>query len=224
MRRVLLAVCAVIALAGCSSGHWPLPLAPVPTLPAVHDPPRFATTPQDVATLLRAAWVGRDTAQYRRLFTGDYEFTLMDIEQADAPPLHRDDELRIAGHLFATGTSSEPSLRRIDLAWNSLVVPVSDQRPGKTAPFHQEFTVQATLKADLGEAIWYVQGQQRLFVVRGDSADVTHGFPADSTHWYLERWEEGASSSGGAIVSRGGTLDTQPTARHTWSQLKILYW
>jgi hypothetical protein len=207
------------------------------------EPAPKASTPQGALQLLRWCWINLRISEYETLFTDDFEYKIMDVEHADEQPDHRDVEIASARHLFVDGTASEPRARRIDLTYGSALVPIPDQRPGKVDPYHKEITTRVVLKADLGNSIWYVDGNVTFFLVRGDSAAIPADvdsvrMPADTKHWYIERWEdytfEGGQGGSAARRSPGpltlpgayapvapaATTDSPVEIHASWSELK----
>jgi len=65
-----------------------------------------------------------------------------------------------------------------------------------------------------------VSGFANFFLVRGDSASIPddlrqRGFFPDSTHWYVELWEDDTFSGDGARA--------MPAKKFTWGSLKAFY-
>ncbi len=194
-RSILLSLLAAGLMAllttGCFNPFRPQVVAGV----AFSEPAPRPTSPQGAIQLLRWCWVNRNIAVYEELFTEDFRFFFADLEAGNNPPVFRDDEIEIARHLFVDGSATEPRAKRIDLDFSTSLIPIADPRPGKTDPWHKEITTKVNLKADLGDAIFDVNGDVTFYLVRGDSAVIPQvlkerGFLPDRGRWYLEGWED----------------------------------
>jgi len=239
-----LAFAALLLMAALAGGCFN-PFAPSVAAPGVtvapSEPAPKPSTPQGALQLLRWCWINLRIAEYETLFTDDFEFTYTDDIGREAPPIHRIDEIELAYHMFQDGTADHPRARRIDLTYGSALVPIPDQRPGKTDPFHKEITTRVVLKADLGSEVWFVDGDVTFFLVRGDSAVIPQelkdrGFTADPKRWYIERWEDHTSTPGSGSATSPSTPVARPAAANpaalrdgpyevhaTWAELKNVF-
>ena len=215
-----------VLAAGCSSGGLPLILKPrAPALPV-------ASTPAGAVAVFVRAYDTHDLSAYRTLFTTDFAFAFSPSDVAGGPyeqsGWSRSDELLSAANLLLNGNTTLAPAQRIDLAPQSSLIAIPDDRPGKDSPQHVKMTVYVRLVADLGAGIWDVSDNETFYFVRGDAASVPPGIismPADSTRWYIERWEEGSGGLAATTLRRGvqAPAQTMPGERHTWGGLKAMY-
>ena len=211
---LLAAALLVVLTSGCFNPFRPQVVSGI----AFSEPPPLPSSPQGALQLLRWCWVNRNIAEYEELFTEDFRFFFADLEAADNPPVFRDDEIAIARNLFVDGSATEPRAKRIDLDFSSSLIPIADPRPGKTDPWHKEVTTKVNLKADLGEAIFDVNGDVTFYLVRGDSALIPQalkdrGFVPDRGRWYIEGWEDKTTDGQArAVIDRAlGSLAASAT-------------
>lgn len=204
MLASVIAAALIVGAAGCLNPFRPA----VATGVAKREEAPNPTTPQAALQLLRFCWVNRDYAAYTELFTEDFRFAFTDVEAALYAPVLRVDELEIAKHLFVDGSATEPRVKRIELDYSSSLVAIPDQRPGKIAPWHKQITTGVVLRADLGEALWFIQGDVTFYLVRADSAQIPAELRAlgrneKETRWYIERWEDRTDATqGSGVVAR----------------------
>ena len=201
---IMAALLLVVAITGCFNPFRPQVVAGI----AFSEPAPRPSSPQGALQLLRWCWVNRNIAEYEELFTEDFRFFFADLEAALNPPVFRDDEINIARHLFVDGSAAEPRAKRIDLDFNSTLIPIADPRPGKTDPWHKEITTKVNLQAYVGDAIIDVDGDVTFYLVRGDSALIPQtlkdrGFLPDRGRWYIEGWEDKTGDGqSGAVIDR----------------------
>jgi hypothetical protein len=132
---------------------------------------------------------------YRRVFTGDFRF-VMTLQDSNGAGYRDDswlyeDEMVSARHLFEGG-GPQPAATRIALDLDPVLVFVDDPRPGKDPWFHKTTSTHFALKVRTrGNRMYDISGFADFYLVRGDSAAVPVGEPpADSTRWFIERWED----------------------------------
>jgi hypothetical protein len=205
MRRIVVFACAVgcsIALAGCSH----LDRSPTRPGPAVS----AARTPIEALRLFESSWEGRSIESYELLFTEDFRFAFATSDTSGNAYLERgfrrEDELACARHLFQGGRADQPAASRITMDLDHILNVFPDSRPGKTHPWHVEVFSRVVLSVDYaGFGSDRIDTSARFFLVRGDSAaippDLVARLPADSTRWYIERYEE-ENASGSATNER----------------------
>ena len=236
------ALAALVALAALTSGCFN-PFRPLIAAFTTHvAPPPSPTGPREVALLFKWCWENRDVPNYRELFTDDYQFAFAITDSAGNPfrntPWRREDELTSAQNLFVGGSATEPAASSITLIFDGDLTPGRDFRDGKIYPWHQTIQItNLTLTVNRTDGSAYrVTGRALFFMVRGDSALIPQelkdrGFAPDSNRWYMERWEDQTTSTGGASAApafqwsaapapRALTTPTQPM---TWGRLKRLY-
>jgi hypothetical protein len=222
-RLAALAVLAVgFSLAGCFN-----PFSPrfAPTLGASIPAPKPTSAP-GVLRLFEWCYNNKAIAEYREIFSADYQFFFSPRDSAGAEwrgtPFRREDELISATQLFVGGSAGEPAARSINLKFdpNFFVYPDPDftyfPEPNRTMPrdplgrWHKNIrtTVNLRIGTDDGSSI-EILGYANFYMIRGDSADIPEelkllGFKPDSTRWYIRRWDD-------ETVSEGGTLALVPS-------------
>ncbi len=200
-RRGLTALLVLAGLLGLVATGCVNPFQPrVGTATAVAEPPPRPSTPQGLLQLFKWCWENRAIAQYEELFTDDFTFGYGAADSINNVPILRQDEIEIARNIFVDGTATQPRATRIELTYNSSLLPIPDSRPGKMFPWHQEITVNVLLRVETSDANYVISGYARFFVVRGDSAVIPsdlkqRGFGPDQGRWYIERWEDQTGTS-----------------------------
>lgn len=213
-----------LSLAGCFN-----PFSPryAPTLGASIPAPKPTSAP-GVLRLFEWCYNNKAIAEYRELFTADYQFFFSPRDSAGAEwrgtPFRRADEIISATQLFVGGSAGEPAARSINLKLdpNFFVYPDPDftyfPEPNRTVPrdplgrWHKNIrtTVNLRIGTEDGSSI-EILGHANFYMIRGDSADIPEelkllGFKPDSTRWYIRRWDDETASEGGALAlapSRG---------------------
>jgi hypothetical protein len=203
---VVAALAAVLLLAsGCIDPFQPR----VGTARAVAVTAPRPNSPQGVLQLFRWCWVNRQITEYEELFTEDFRFAFGAADSADNLPILRDDEIEIARNIFVDGSATQPRANRIDLDFNSSLLPIPDSRPGKMFPWHQEITARVVLRVETSEVIYQITGDARFFLVRGDSASIPPSLKgivdAGPGTWYIERWED-QTGTGSSVTTGGGSV------------------
>jgi hypothetical protein len=66
---------------------------------------------------------------------------------------------------------------------------------------------------------YHVNARQEFYVVRGDAAVLSGDAPADSTHWYVRRWDDLAPPL--PVVRKGPVIN--PSISHSIGSIKALY-
>jgi hypothetical protein len=154
-----------------------------------------ATSPLGALQLLQWSWARLDTLRYATLFPTDYLYGSPDT--VGGRIWDRAQELVFARHLFVTG-KSDPAQRASAITWTFLSMPVieADARPGRIFPWHrQAIGMVGVIVSTVSGITTTMSGPQAFYLVRGDSARITvemqaAGMPADSSHWYVEEWDE----------------------------------
>ncbi len=226
LRLLSLAFVLSIAALGCSLKHGPSTPAPVVDTGPVPD------TPEHAVQLFQWSWQHRDVAAAERMFADDFTFGYGTADSIHEVPILRDDQLQIEGNMFVSGTATQPRASKIELAYNSSLAPLPDDRPGKTFPWHQQITLNVNLRFQTPDANYVISGYLKFHIVRADSAVIpadlaARGATPRADRWYVERIEDSTGAS--AIAVRTPTvrairpLDTLPTHRQTWGALESLY-
>src|SRR5207247_9131445 len=132
----------------------------------------------------------------------------------------REDEMAFATHLFVGGHPTEPPAIRISLRFDRNLLVRVDPRPGKNPDWHKLIRTSLSLVVVDSMKETTITGFGSFYLVRGDSAAVPaeiepFGYAPDSTHWYIDRWEDDTASSGGGRA--------MPTKSVTLGALKALY-
>ena len=238
-RRPFVAVVLIGALgvtvAGCFNPFRPL----ISGLTSFVEPAPSPTNPQGVVRLFKWCWENRDISKYREIFTDDYRFAFSITDSAGVPykgnPWTREDELASAEHLFVGGSASEPAASSITLIFDGDLTAQNDFRDGKTARWHQQIQIAnltLTINRSDGSAV-RVTGGALFYLVRGDSAVipqelVDRGFRADSTRWYIERWEDQTNVGAGAaslspVFEASAPALLESPARMSWGLVKRIW-
>jgi hypothetical protein len=224
-----------VAVGGCFNPFRPL----ISGLTSFVEPAPSPTNPQGVVRLFKWCWENRDITLYREIFTDDYRFAFAITDSSGTPyrgnPWTREDELISATNLFVGGSASEPAASSISLIFDGDLKAENDFRQGKAPRWHQQIQIAnltLTINKSDGSAV-RVTGGALFYLVRGDSAVipqelVERGFGADSTRWYIERWEDqtnvgtGAASIGPALEAAAPTF-LDPPARMSWGLAKRIW-
>jgi len=205
---------ALLSVAGCTESTAPWgPQQPIDASPV-------ASTPELAIRSVVWSWNRKSVDVYSRLFSNDYRFAFSALDPAgDAyrgDIWNREDEMIFAQHLFVGGNPTEPPATSIQLTFGSLEAK-ADPRPGRDPRWHKYFTTTLTLVVITPDKQTNINGPASFYLVRGDSAQVPTGSPRDSTHWYIDRWEDG--TAGGP----GGLAQAMPARNATMGHLKVLY-
>jgi len=202
------------SLAGCFNPFSPR-IAPV--LGASKPAPVPNSAP-GVLRLFEWCYNNKAIAEYREIFTEDYQFYFNALDSAGADwrgtPFTRDDELIQATNLFVGGSATEPAASsiRLSLDRNFFVFPDPDyteyEGPFPRTPrdplgrWHKNIRTTVTLQigTDDGNSI-EITGHANFYMVRGDSALIPEelrlrGFGPDSTRWYIRRWNDETAQEG----------------------------
>jgi hypothetical protein len=203
-----------LTLAGCDESVGPLrPHIPVRVSPG-------DASPEQTIRSLEWSWNQKSVPVYRVLFTDDYRFAFSALDSYGSL-WNREDEMVFAQHLFVGGKPTEAPATSIVLDLGRTLVLQPDPRPGKQNAWHKVVRTSVGLTVLFPDRATIVTGFATFYLVRGDSALVPAeifplGYTADSTRWYIDRWEDDTASSGAATR-------TMPTKNATIGQLKALY-
>ena len=77
----------------------------------------------------------------------------------------------------------------------------------------------STLSASDDEIVYSINARQEFYLVRGDAAVLPTGATADTTRWYIRRWEDLAAPPAG--VRKGPVIN--PAAGTTYGKVKASY-
>jgi hypothetical protein len=216
----------IIALVGCGGGDkivgdpWPVPPGDLPQ----------ADSPVHLVQRLEGSWKFQDLPEYRKLLAEDFRFRfspLSDPMLVDRyPNWGVDDEVESARHLFEGFTNSSgelvPAAIQIELTLVGIAFEDDSTHADSTA--HYRKVVVASMVGTIefpGQSeplIYSLSSRQEFLLVRGDAAVLAQGVAADSTRWYLRRWDD---LSANPFVSRRKTIDAV-TAK-TYGAIKAQY-
>jgi len=207
-------------LAGCDQ-------ATIPPGPIRHPPP---PTLAPLVALKWNLWY-EDPTGYASIFTDDFRFQFSAQSDSALVLLYggnwsRDDESTAVQHLFAGFTDAHGTFHP---APSTIALEFVDERVYPD-PAHADSTAEyafapvgaanltVEVPGDSGRVIRFVvSAPQDFWFVRGDAARLRAGQAADSTRWYIRRWEELAPASDAAGSAGGDTIRT------TWGRLKATY-
>ena len=199
-------VSSLIFIACSSSNKNPsqpeVPVAPTPNSPA------------NALALLQWSWEQRDTAAYRSVLPGNFEY---DFSTADSvvigTTLDRDQELAIAGNLFKTGVGLNPAASRIVFGLPSVLTITDDDRPPRDPRWHKRTTASVRLIVDTPTTHYSTLGPAVFYFTRGDSAVPAPGFRAgteaalgDSARWYVDTWVDQTTCTPGKKCVTTGSV------------------
>jgi hypothetical protein len=196
-----------------------LPVAPADVAPGDASPSE---------TLRRLEWSmnHNDLATYLTLFTEDFVFVFSTLDPSGIAyqehPWARADELISADHLFRTGTVSYPPANHLSMVFDRNFRVSADPRPGKDPRWHKVIHTTVVMTVVTPQQQILITGFAGFSFVRGDSAlvppaVVALGFAPDSTHWFIDRWEDDTASSGADVAH------AMPTENFTLGALKARY-
>lgn len=216
LRRALPLVALAMLLAGVAGCFNPFdPL--ISSRRGISEPPPVPIDPRSTLLLFKWCWENRSIEDYRELFTDDYIFVFAETDSAGNAfrdtPWTREDEMISQTNLFVGGSASEPPADRITLEFTNTLNTFGSTFPGHDPNWHKTIRAEVYLRVTRGESTLEVRGPGLFFFVRGDSAaipdEIRDRVAADSTRWFIERWEDETVSSGaGAFSARRVTVAT----------------
>ena len=195
----------LVVLSGCGSGS-DIPTDPL-TKPIPPDAPA-ADSPAHLIERMELTWERKDEASYALLLTSDFRYHFSPAADPLLADLYGDnwsriDEMASITHLFHGFTNSNdvqiPAASRIDLTLSGVSVGQDFEHPDSTVHYRKCVitTLDATIEVpDLTGVVTYQIGSRHeLYLVRGDAGLVPPGASADSTRWYVRRWDDMAANT-----------------------------
>ncbi len=234
---------ALPVLSGCGGNPFTPKIDPIHTLPK-DAPPN--DSPQNTMIRFQEAYQYQDIGQYTGLLTADFRYTFSAQSDGNLVTLYgnnwgKDDESESAKHLLTGFTNSVgtyyPPANNISIQF------INDQY--YQWPLHADSTSfyvycpvsTVNLNIDVpvdggGSTTYNISAPHSFYLVRGDAAFLDAGQPADSTHWYIQHWDDLSPklpvavlqiASTNAAVGSSGSSGATTTARVSWGGLKDSY-
>jgi len=207
----MIAALATLAAMGCGTKT----VAPPPP-----DAPPPANSPANVVTGYAWAINHRDVGVIEKRLTSDFQIVGAGTDTAG-------NQTRVPWDRawFLAGLDSMMAYaEQVTLVFDQNLIAFPDSRPGKSSTWHKQVRPSLVLKVriDSGNTI-EVTGNALFFLTRGDSALIpqeflNRGVKADSTTWWIDRYEDETLSGGGAPPSA-----TDPTRNYTFTYLLELF-
>jgi len=227
MKRLVLP--ALLLLAGCGGGDKTTkPVLPSDGLPAGTP---AADSPTHLIQRFEATWEYEVEAQYALLLTDDFRFKFSaaaDPELVDRyPNWGRVDDIASTTHLFdgfenSTGTAV-PGASHIDLTLTGVSQGPDFDHADSTAQYQKIVATvmfgEITVPVPPDEIVYSINARQEFFLVRGDAAVLPTGVAADTTRWYIRRWEDVAAPPPG--IRKGPVIN--PASATTYGKVKASY-
>lgn len=204
MRLLLPLASLLLILAGCGGGH-DSPTKPVPPSDGLPAGTPAADSPDHLVQRLEKTWEFGVESQYSLLLSEDFRYHF----SADADPKLADmygenwtrvDEIAALTHLFHGFTRSGvpiPAANRIDMTLTGVSIANDPDHADSTAHYRKCVIALLDMQLDIpgpsGDpypTTYVVSSRHELYLVRGDAAVVPSGSPADSSHWYMRRWDD----------------------------------
>jgi hypothetical protein len=225
----LFALFVLLALAGCGSDDNPTrPVPPADGLPAGTP---AADTPAHFAQRLEATWESQVETEYAKLLTDDFHFRF----SVSSDPLlvgaygnnwKRAEEIDALTHLFHgfanAASDTIPGASTIDITMTGVQYVNDLEHSDSTAQYKKvvitSFDATIQVPAASEPVVYQISSRQELYLVRGDAAALPAGAVADSTRWYVRRWDD---LSVGSLARKGPITHAARAA--SLGSMKALY-
>ena len=219
-----LCVLAALGGSGCLDTRNGLDLNRLLEPPTREFAPPIPSSPAGALRVLQWSYNHRAIEPCRELPTDDFRFVGNPTDSAGGEYRGtiwtREDFLIRTAQLFAAATSV-----RLTLDKNFFVYPDPTAMPwDPTGRWHKNIRTHTLLRVEAAGSVTEISGAASFYLVRGDAALIPEdlklrGFGADSTRWYIRRWDDetvGSAPLLGAGHQRASTsrpLSTRPSTR-----------
>jgi len=202
LRSLAMFTSMLVVLSGCGSGN-DIPTDPL-TKPIPPDAPA-ADSPAHLIERMEQTWERKDEASYALLLTSDFRYHFSPAADPLLADLYGDnwtriDEIAAITHLFHGFTNSNdiqvPAASRIDMTLSGVSVVSDPDHPDSTIHYRKcvitslSVTIAVPDPAGVSSVEYVINARHELYLVRGDAAVVPPGSPADTTRWYMRRWDD----------------------------------
>jgi hypothetical protein len=190
----------LVLLNGCGSDNPAKPVPPSDGLPAGTP---AADSPAHLAVRLEATWESQVEGEYAKLLTDDFRFHFSSASDPGLDALYGDnwkraDEIDAITHLFDGFTNADsvalPGASGIDLTLTGLQYQSDFEHPDSTTQYKKLVITQFNATIEVPTApdptTYPISSRQELYLVRGDAAVLPAGALADTTHWYVRKWDD----------------------------------
>jgi len=229
---LLLTALLALALAGCGGDDGPTACNcgnpdPLPPGTPAND------TPEHLMTRFEAAYENQVLEGFAPLLTADFRFHFSN--QTD-PALvsqygdnwRKDDELTSTENLFEGFTNENgdhvPGATSLQLTLSSMGIVGDPDHADSTTHYKLATVANASLQLQVpGTDGWLITAPHDFYLVRGDAAVLGEGQAADSTRWYVRKWDDMSPS---LAARKGGAWIpslAMPAEEATWGSIKYLY-
>lgn len=201
----VLAFASLLASAGCGTRIIDLREPPDP------DPVPQPTTAVAAVERLEWAWRHRNVDAYRDLFTADFRFECVSDTAAASLVLYREAELEFARRLFQTGGGGNPPAISVSC---DIPRPLIEQPGEGGARWSRQVVLAFAAGVRVPNGDYRVLSyNMKIHAVRGDVARIPQelidaGYRADSTRWWIERWEDSITPARTTPAGRTWTVTT----------------
>jgi hypothetical protein len=219
----------LLVMAGCGGGDK----ATQPVVPPSDGLPAgtpAADSQPHLAQRLEKTLEWKVEVEYAKLLTNDFRYGFSVASDPvlvnQFPNWGRTDELAAMTHLFHGFTNAYdevvPGATSIDLALNGVQYTADPDHADSTAQYGRIIITNldgTIVVPGATEPITYqISARHEFRVVRGDAGVLPDGAIADSTRWYLRRWDD---LSTGIAYSKGPVIN--PATPHTFGSIRARY-